>query len=108
MLTILLGCGQKSIEQWYGGKPDTIEYDQWLPLYEYYFKDIENVLGVDIRDNDLARQRITNLINKAVSHWQDNKNDVYRLEVKYLIIYSDEPKHYEFVIYSNQIAPLSL
>lgn len=103
LIVFSIGCARDADIPWYGGKTNTNELADRSHLYEYYFKNVEESLGLDIRDDGLARMRIVNLVNKAIDDWLKYRKDEYRIEVKYLVVNGERPLHYEFVIKADQM-----
>lgn len=82
--------------KWLQGKSDTTEYKKWSKLYEHVFKELESKLGISLANEQLARQRIINTVNKAAGHWKLHGNKEYKVRLPYLIIGEIDPMHYEF------------
>ena len=96
--------------EWLKGKPDTQVYKNRQKIYQYVFDDISIKTAVSLnievvaRESTLrrlARERVINTTNKAVSHWQLHRSPSYIVRLRYLLTGQEDPVHYDFNLSDN-------
>lgn len=109
LITTVSACAQNSdidTPNWLAGKPDLVELDERLELYEWILEEADQQTGNLASSDSLARSRLINLANKLTDHHQKSPESEYSLELKYLLLGDREPMHFNFIITAETLQHL--
>ncbi|QKT03593.1 hypothetical protein HUS23_07105 [Ectothiorhodospiraceae bacterium 2226] len=90
--------GESGVPEWLGGVPDIDIKADRCGVYEWFFDKADSQTERMASKEDLASKRLINIVNKLVDHHLSDPAESYGAEVKYFVVGSHEPLHFEFQI----------
>lgn len=92
------------VPDWLGGAADVERRDDACGVYDWFFEQADRQTEGHASRDELASQRVVNIVNKLVDHHRSNPADRYGAEVRYLVIGDEGPFHFAFEIDRDELA----
>lgn len=99
-------AGGAALPDWLGGPPDLEQRAEWCGVYGWVFEQADAQTEGLARKDELASQRLINLLNKLLAHHRKEGEDSYSAEIRYLVISEESPHHFTFQIMSEKLDAL--
>lgn len=95
-----------AVPGWLGGEADLEQRPDRCGVYKWFFEQADAQTEGLASENELAGKRLINLVNKLVAHHQQEGEDSYSAEIRYLVIGEEEPHHFSFRITGERLDAL--
>lgn len=103
ILSLSVHATDLELPDWLGGKPDVVMQPDRCGVYEWFFNEADEQTEGEASGDDLASQRVINIVNKLIDYHQVDPQEEYSGSVRYLVFSEPQPFHFTFRISHEEL-----